>query len=95
MAETRTIDLTPETAFDTEYIERMQAEGYTINDSAHARIILKDEQISIPEFLKAVRQTAKETLRSQPEVTSITITNESNSFKEVILPEDGSWCNIN
>lgn len=89
-AEKKTIDLTPDTAFDTEYIAKMQAEGYTINDSAHARMILKDEQVSDPEILEKLRNVAMNALKSDPRVHSVTIVNESRTFREVILnkPEE-------
>jgi len=82
----KTIDLIPENAFDEEYISEMKSKGYTINDSAHARIILEDIDSEDPLMLELIRHTARGTLKTQPDVSSITITNKSRTFKEIVLP---------
>jgi hypothetical protein len=86
MSAKKTFDLTPENAFDQEYIAEMQSKGYTLNDSTHARIILDDIQSEDPLMLDLIRNSAKGTLKSQPAVQSITITNKSRTFKEIVLP---------
>jgi len=85
MKKVKTIDLTPENAFDEEYKAEMQAKGYTINDSAHARIILDDIQTNNLDMLNLVRNAAKDSLQSDSYIESVTITNKSRTFKEIVL----------
>jgi hypothetical protein len=85
---TKTISLTLENAFDAEYKARMQAEGYTITDSKHSRIILEDVHFTNPAALSAARTAAKEALALDPSMESVTITNTSGSQKEIVVPDD-------
>lgn len=78
------VTLTPEKAFDQGFIAQTKAEGKTLNDCVHSRVVLSDEEASDPELLAKLRKVAHSLFLKEPLLDSFIITNKSGTFKEII-----------